>query len=124
MARILIIDDEESVRATLRKILVAAGHDVVEAEDGEAGLERYRENPADVVILDIIMPKMDGFETIRALKQEYPKAKIISISGGGETNEKTLLRWAEHFGSEEVLAKPFKPKEIVDAVRRVLGENP
>ncbi len=124
MARILIIDDEESVRATLRKILDAAGPDVVEAEDGEAGLERYRENPADVVILDIIMPQMDGFETIRALKQEYPKAKIISISGGGETNKKTLLRWAENFGSEEVLAKPFKPKEIVDAVRRVLGENP
>ncbi len=120
MARILIIDDEESVRATLRKILDAAGHDVVEAEDGEAGLERYRENPADVVILDIIMPQMEGIEMILTLKQEYPEAKIIAISGGGQIDKRTLLTWAAKIGAQDVLDKPFKSKEIIDAVRRAL----
>ena len=124
MARILIIDDEELVRVSLRKILETAGHDVVEAADGREGLERYRENPADVVITDIIMPHIEGIETIQTLKQEYPDVKIIAISGGGEIDKKTLLTWAAEIGAQGVLAKPFKPKEIVDAVRRVLGENP
>ncbi len=124
MARILLINDEELVRATLRKILETAGHDVVDAADGRVGLERYRENPADVVITDIIMPQMEGIEMILTLKQEYPDAKIIAISGGGEIDKRTLLTWASKIGAQDVLAKPFKSKEIVDAVRRVLVENP
>ncbi len=124
MARILLINDEELVRATLRKILETAGHDVVDAADGREGLERYRENPADVVITDIIMPQMEGIEMILMLKQEYPDAKIIAISGGGEIDKRTLLTWAAKIGAQDVLAKPFKSKEIVDAVRRVLVENP
>ena len=124
MARILLIDDEELVRATLRGILETAGHDVVEAADGREGLERYRENPADVVVVDIIMPQMEGIGMILMLKQEYPDAKVIAISGGGVIDKKTLLTWAAHSGAQEVLSKPFKSKEIVGAVRRVLGENP
>ncbi len=124
MARILVIDDEELVRVSLRKILETAGHDVVEAPDGREGLERYRENPADVVITDIIMPQMEGIETIQTLKLEYPDAKIIAISGGGQVDKRTLLTWAAHSGAQDVLFKPFKSKEIVGAVRRVLGENP
>ena len=124
MACILLIDDEESCRVTLRKILETAGHDVVEAADGREGLERYRENPADVVITDILMPQMEGIEMILMLKQEYPDAKIIAISGGGAIDKKTLLTWVAKIGAQDVLAKPFKAKEIVGAVRRVLGENP
>ena len=96
----------------------------MEAPDGQEGLERYRENPADVVITDIIMPHIEGIETIHTLKQEYPDVKIIAISGGGEIDKKTLLTWAAKIGAQGVLAKPFKSKEIVDAVRRALVGKP
>ncbi len=109
---------------SLRKILETAGHDVVEAPDGREGLERYRENPADVVITDIIMPHIEGIDTIQTLKQEYPDVKIIAISGGGGIDKKTLLTWAAKIGAQVVVAKPFKSKEIIDAVRRLLVENP
>ncbi len=124
MARILVIDDEELVRVSLRKILETAGHDVVEAPDGQEGLERYRENPTDVVITDIIMPHIEGLETIQTLKQEYPDVKIIAISGGGAIDKNTLLTWAAKIGAQLVVAKPFKSKEIVDAVRRALVGKP
>lgn len=124
MARILIIDDEERVRRTLRQMLEPAGHQVVEAADGREGLERYRENPTDLVITDILMPHREGLDTIMTLKQEYPDAKIIAISGGGKIDKQKLLAWAAKSGAQELLAKPFKSKEIVDAVRRVLVGNP
>ena len=80
MAHILVIDDEEMLRDMLREVLEVAGYEVSEAGDGNAGLEAYKENRADVVITDIMMPEKDGFETIRDLVEVDPSAKIIARS--------------------------------------------
>ena len=98
MARILVIDDEELARFTLREILEAAGHEVVEAANGNEGTAFQRANPCDIVITDMIMPEKEGLETIVELKGEYPDLKIIAISGGGRTRNLDFLKLAGEFG--------------------------
>src|SRR5260370_16043486 len=83
MARILVMDDDGVIRAAVRRILESAGHEVLEAADGAAGLRLHREQGADLVVVDIFMPGRDGVEVIRALRQEAPLAKVVAISGGG-----------------------------------------
>ena len=73
MARILVVDDDRSVRAAITKILSKNGHEVVEAADGKSALALYRAAPADLVIMDVYMPEMDGIDTTVRLKQEFPK---------------------------------------------------
>lgn len=87
MTRILVIDDEPQVRAMLRQMLEREGYEVVEAEEGEEGMRRYREQPVDLVITDILMPQKEGIETIRALRRTNPGVKIIAISGGGRMSK-------------------------------------
>ena len=83
MALILIIDDDDQIRRVLRKTLERDGYDVADAPNGKEGIRLYRENPADLVITDIIMPEKEGIETIRELRRDFPEVKIIAISGGG-----------------------------------------
>src|SRR6266480_7062891 len=85
VARILVMDDDELLRGALRVVLEAAGYEVIEAADGDAGLRLQREQAADLVLVDIFMPERDGLEVIRALRAEIPEPKIISMSGGGQT---------------------------------------
>jgi len=83
MARILIIDDESQIRSMLRLMLERVGYEVDEAPDGLEGIRQYREDPADLIITDLIMPNKDGIGMIIDLKKEFPKVKIIAMSGGG-----------------------------------------
>ncbi|MFZ5790434.1 MAG: response regulator [Pseudomonadota bacterium] len=121
MARILIIDDEEAVRLTLRQILQHAGYDVVEAENGAVGLARMREKSADLVITDIIMPEMEGVETVTAMRKEFPAVKLIAMSGGGRTGNFNFLGAALKLGAAKVLQKPFNRVALLDAVRECLA---
>src|SRR5947208_2928258 len=84
MARIIVIDDEESVRLAVTRLLRAEGHEVLEAEDGAVGLRLYEEKPAALVITDIVMPEQEGMETIFKLMKKNPRPKIIAISGRDE----------------------------------------
>src|SRR5882672_836694 len=83
--RILVIDDDGLLRSALRIALEAAGYEVIEAADGNAGLRRQREQGADLVLVDIFMPEGDGFEVIRALRAAIPQPQIVAMSGGGQT---------------------------------------
>src|SRR5688572_234064 len=83
MQRILVIDDDEQVRALLYEILDRAGFKVVEATNGVEGLKLYRAQPADLVITDLIMPEKEGVETILELRREFPDVRVVAISGGG-----------------------------------------
>jgi DNA-binding NarL/FixJ family response regulator len=123
MARILVIDDEELVRLTLRQTLENQDHEVVEAINGSAALKLQRSDPADLVITDLLMPEKEGIETIRELKQEFPAVKIIAISGGGPVGNTTYLAMSERFGAEATLLKPFEPADLVKAVERLLAEK-
>lgn len=120
MARILVIDDEDLARFTVANILESAGHEVVEASDGEEGLALQKEHPFDLVVTDIIMPKKEGVETIVELKRDFPDMKVIAISGGGRTRNLDFLELAKQFGADKILAKPFTEEELLENVNACL----
>ena len=115
MATILIIDDEESIRALLRTTLEAAGYEVVEASNGRIGLALYRHRPADLVITDILMPELNGLDMLLELTREFLHAKVIAISGAG--GEQNVLDAAKLLGARRTLQKPFSMPRLLDAVR-------
>ncbi|HVP85596.1 MAG TPA: response regulator [Rhizomicrobium sp.] len=117
---ICVIDDDESVRQTVGRILRGAGYAVVEAKDGEVGLRVVeREMPA-MIVTDIVMPNREGIETIREAKQRFPSIPIIAISGGGRLGPDGFLELAVKLGADDCLAKPFRPAELLDKVSRLL----
>ena len=120
MARILLIDDDATVRYALKQVLERAGHQVEEATDGLAGVEKYTASRSDLVITDIIMPNQEGIETIIKLRLLAPDLAIIAMSGGGRTGNRDFLAMAEKLGAAKVMAKPFRPKELVEAVAALL----
>lgn len=121
MTRVLVIDDEELARFTIREILEGANYEVDEAENGRIGIEKQKATPFDLIITDIIMPEKEGVETIIDLKQEYPDLKIIAISGGGRTRNLDFLKLSERFGAKKILAKPFTEGQLLEAVNAVLA---
>lgn len=131
MSSVLIIDDEGDVRDALTLVLGRAGFEVRSAADGEAGVEACRQFMPDVIITDMIMPKLDGAQLIRQIKSAHPAAKIVAISGGGHfgpaaykpsaITTHAFLAAATSAGADKVLTKPFDAKEIVEAVRSLLA---
>ena len=119
MARILIIDDNAQLREMLKLMLTQAGHEVQEADGGEMGVKLYKSAPADVVIVDILMPEKGGLETIVELKRDFPKAKLIGISGGFQKKTDGDQTLAELLGVERTLSKPFASEELLKAVREI-----
>ena len=123
MARILIIEDDEQVRMLLSECLSRAGYETVLAADGDEGIRSYRETPADLVITDILMPRKDGVEAIRELKNEFSDSRIIAITG--VRGRFSRLPAAEVLGAVRTFTKPFNLDEMVQAVGEILGvEDP
>ena len=122
MARILLIDDDATVRYALKQVLERAGHQVEEANDGMVGIEKYNATRPDIVVTDIIMPNQEGIETIIKLKRMAPEIAIIAMSGGGRTGNRDYLGMAEKLGAAKVMPKPFRPKELVEAVQELLPQ--
>jgi CheY-like chemotaxis protein len=121
MARILVTDDDRDVRQALVRMLTGAGHDVVQAEDGGAALAAYRAHRPDVVITDMYMPAVDGVEVVARLMDEFPDARLIVMSGGGQVGKEDVLDLARRLGARRTLAKPVERQELLDAVNAVLG---
>lgn len=118
MARILIIDDDPNVVATLGLALQGAGHQVVSAADGREGVRKHRAGPADLIITDLFMPEQEGLETIRELRKDFPEVPIIAMSGADSAN--TMLTIASKMGAAKVLRKPFDIKELLNAIEEAL----
>jgi YesN/AraC family two-component response regulator len=124
MARILIIDDEPQIRSMLKLMLEREGYEVVEAPDGVEGLKIYRQNPADLIITDLIMPNKDGIGMIIDLKKEFPDVNIIAMSGGGLNKPEGYLKGAKKLGAACTLTKPIDREEMLRAVKDILKESP
>jgi CheY-like chemotaxis protein len=122
MPRILVIDDEEVLRKIVRVVLEVAGYEVLEAVNGAAGLRREREQGADLVLVDIFMPEMDGLEVIRRLRADSPQTRIIAMSGGGKSGQMDMLTAAAALGASRTLRKPFEPRELLAVVGDVLEQ--
>jgi CheY-like chemotaxis protein len=121
VASVLIIEDDRYVQAALRGLLEKAGHRVEIADNGRAGLDRLAAHEPDLMITDILMPEMEGLETIRAARARCPRLKIIAISGafGGYD----FLQAALAFGADKALVKPFQPDGLLGEVEACLAQG-
>ncbi|MBG89635.1 MAG: response regulator [Verrucomicrobiales bacterium] len=119
MARVLIIDDEPQIRSLLKRFLTQAGYEVDQAADGLEGVKAMDDNPADLIVTDILMPKQEGLETIRQIREKHPDAKIIAMSGGSQLTAMDFLPIAEKFGASRVFHKPLDFTALVDAVKEL-----
>ena len=120
MARILIIDDEAMIRNLLVQILEREGYETVTASGGKDGIKIYRENPADLIITDLLMPEKDGIETIMELRRDSQDVKVIAMSGDGKIDPNTYLQIAKTVGAVKTLAKPIRIKELLKTVQEAL----
>ena len=122
MAKILIVDDDSAVQITIRLLLERAGHSVVTASDGRKGLALFEAGDFDLLFVDIFMPGMDGFETMRMVHQHKPLTPIIVTSGRPmpSDNGPDFLTMAMKLGAVSSLQKPFKPADLLAAVTNCL----
>ena len=107
MARILVVDDDEHVRRVTVRMLAEAGHEVRDAASGALGLRLWRNGGADLVVTDISMPDMTGFELITELRVAGPMVPVIAMSGTVVMGDLEVLRRTELLGAVHPLAKPF-----------------
>jgi len=119
---ILLIDDNDQIRALLRRVLEEAGYFVMDAANGREGLRQFRETPVALVITDLLMPDSDGLEVTMTLRRESPHVKIIALTGGvGNLN---LLEVAKLLGAHRTMKKPIELAELLEVVLQVLQEDP
>lgn len=119
MPRILIVDDTDFDRNLLRNILVTAGYDLAGmAAGGEEGIQMYRELVPDLTILDLIMPDLNGIETLRKIKAEYPDAQIMLCTSVGEDG---MVELARRFGARGYVVKPYIASNILKAIEKIIG---
>ena len=116
MARILVVDDDPTVREVVVSYLRAAGHEVSEAADGESVAALMRDQPADLVVLDLMLPGIDGLEVCRRLRQASDVPVIMLTALGSETDRVVGLE----LGADDYVTKPFSPRELVLRVESVL----
>ena len=124
MPRILIVDDEAGLADALRRALERSGHEVRVAASGLEGARRYREQAADLAIVDIHMPEMDGLELLVQFRTIAPAMPVIVMSGGIQTGGLDLLGDARLLGAFATLAKPFSIDELLGVVSRALAPDP
>jgi two-component system OmpR family response regulator len=114
--RILLVDDDPSLREVVRYALDRAGFEVIEAGDGRAAIERFGRSAVDLVVLDVLMPEMDGLEVCRAIRKTS-QVPIVFLSSRGEEVDKVL---GLEMGGDDYVQKPFSPRELVSRIRAVL----
>ena len=118
MARILVIDDDELLRRFLVALLERRAYSVQSTDSGEAGIKLAAETDFDLVITDMVMPGMEGLETIQQIRRHKPAIKILAVSGADKGD---YLQRAEQVGANAVLAKPFAPVEFLDVINRLIN---
>ena len=131
MQTILVVDDEPDVRDAVKRVLERAGYVVHTAENAEDTLAELGRVAVDVVITDIIMPKINGVQLIESIVRLFPSVRIVAISGGGNfgvtayqpaaITTTDYLVAAEKAGAHFSLTKPFESADLIQAVERVLG---
>ena len=116
--RVLVVDDDAGVREVVRSMLRSAGYTVEVAGNGREAMAALRLSTFQVVLTDLVMPEQEGIETIKAIRAEYPDAKVIAMSGafGGD-----YLRIAGYLGAHGTLAKPLQMAGVLKAVADALG---
>jgi CheY-like chemotaxis protein len=127
--RILVIDDEPFILEALKRVLGSSAVAVVGAANADAGLAAMRDSPADLVIIDVILPGMDSVSAIKIFRRDYPAVRIIAISGGGNfglnaylpdaISTSAYLAACKAAGADGTLAKPFETAELRALIHQV-----
>lgn len=119
LPRVLIVDDTAFMRKLLRNILFSGGFDIVgEAENGKQAVEMYKQLKPDLVMLDIVMPEMNGIEALKAIKQIDPNAKVIMCTAVGQEK---IVKAAIKLGAKGYIVKPFQAQKVIEEAKKVLG---
>src|SRR5690625_3521009 len=111
MKKVLIVDDEQSILTLLKYSLEKEGYEVIQAEDGQAGLELAMNHQLDFIILDLMLPKMDGMDVCKNLRQNKINTPILMLTAKDDELEKII---GLELGADDYMTKPFSPKEVVD----------
>lgn len=122
MLNILVVDDEEQMRTMLREMLEREGYNVMSVPNGALALKVHRENPADLIIVDMIMPEKEGIDTIIELKRDFPEVNIFAMSGGGRNEPEQYLHMAKRLGADRTFTKPFKRSKLLEAIKDFFPE--
>jgi CheY-like chemotaxis protein len=119
--QILLVENDKPLRRALAQLLKQSGYEVSEAENGRVAMQQMLRQPADLVITEMIMPEMDGVETILAVRRGYPGAKILAVSGGGMSPAENSLKIARTLGSHRTMAKPRIAQDFLRVVQELIG---
>jgi DNA-binding response OmpR family regulator len=121
--KILLVDDEPNILSIVGSRLTSLGFDVVLAKDGQEGLDMARKESPDAILLDIMLPKLDGYKVCRLLKfdKAYGHIPIIMFSAKGSESDKKI---AEQAGADAYLVKPFDVKSFGETIKKLVGSNP
>lgn len=117
--KILVVDDEDALRTVLSSELVGEGYEVETAADGDEAINVVQTKPFDLVLLDIKMPKVDGFEVLKFLKSKYPNVKVIMLTGFADL--KNAIE-SKKLGAEDFVSKPYDLVDLLTTIERVVSE--
>ena len=121
--RILVVDDQEDLRGVLRDLLIGSGYSVIEAADGEVGVAKAKSDRPDLILMDIQMPVIDGYEATRLIKVD-PNLKpipIVAVSSFAMKGDEEKARAA---GCDHYVTKPYSPMQLLRLIRGLLGDKP
>ena len=121
-AKVLVVDDEVYILHILDFILGAENYDVVTATNGEQALQKVRDEKPDLVVLDIMMPKLDGYETCKRLKADADTkdVPVILLSAKGRNVDQKV---GFEVGADDYITKPFSPRKLVERINAILGQS-
>jgi two-component system alkaline phosphatase synthesis response regulator PhoP len=125
MAKILIVDDEQDIVEIVQYTLEAKGHDVTSAKDGAEGIAKVKKSEPDLIVLDIMMPKMNGMQVVEYLrnKEEYNHIPIVMLTATTQYSKRPDEEWGKKMGVEDFISKPFEPMDLLKRVDKVLEDN-
>ena len=117
MKKVLIVDDEQSILTLLKYSLEKEGYEVIQAEDGQAGLELAMNHQLDFIILDLMLPKMDGMDVCKNLRQNKINTPILMLTAKDDELEKII---GLELGADDYMTKPFSPREVLARMKAIL----
>ena len=125
MTKILVVDDEPDIVEVVTFTLEARGHEVITASDGAEGISRVKKDEPELIILDVMMPKMNGMQVVDYLrnKEDYNHIPIIMLTATTEFSRRPDEEWRTKLGVEGYISKPFEPLDLLKRVDQVMADN-